>query len=79
MRLICNYLLSYSSFRFRNHRGFIEAFVEWTGIRHRILFFFFAPFYVFDAPNDREGLQARESSKHLNGQSYRERLAKDTF
>ena len=29
--------------------------------------------------NNREGTQARETSKCLNGQSYRERLAKETF
>ena len=35
--------------------------------------------YVPDVLNNREGPQARESSKCLNGQSYRERLAKETF
>ena len=34
------------------------------------------PLYMHDAPNNREGPQAREPSKCLNGQSYRERLAK---
>ena len=34
------------------------------------------PLYLPDAPNNREGPQAREPSKGLNGQSYRERLAK---
>ena len=29
--------------------------------------------------NNREGPQAREPSKCLNGQSYRERLAKEAF
>ena len=37
------------------------------------------PLYVLDAPNNREGPQAREPSKCLNGQSYRERLAKEAF
>ena len=37
------------------------------------------PLYVPDAPNNREGPQAREPSKCLNGQSYRERLVKKTF
>ena len=32
--------------------------------------------YVPDVPNDREGPQASEPSKCLNGWSYRERLAK---
>ena len=32
-----------------------------------------------DTPNNREGPQAREPSKCLNGQSYRERLAKEAF
>ena len=35
------------------------------------------PCYVSDAPNNREGPQAREPSKCLNRQSYRERLAKE--
>ena len=35
--------------------------------------------YVPDAPNDREGPWAREPSKCLNGQSYREILAKEAF
>ena len=34
------------------------------------------PLYVPATPNNREGLQAREPSKCLNGQSYGERLAK---
>ena len=34
------------------------------------------PLYVLDAPNNREGPQAREPCKCLNGQSYREILAK---
>ena len=33
--------------------------------------------YVSDTPNNREGPQAREHSKCLNRQSYRERLAKE--
>ena len=37
------------------------------------------PFYVPDPPNNREGTQAREPSKCLNRQSYRERLAKGAF
>ena len=37
------------------------------------------PLYVHDAPNNREAPQAREPSKCLNGQSYRERLAKKVF
>ena len=32
-----------------------------------------------DTPNNREGPQAREPSKCLNGQSYGERLAKEAF
>ena len=35
--------------------------------------------YVPDAQNNREGLQAREPSKCLNGWSYGERLAKEAF
>ena len=35
------------------------------------------PLYVPDEPNNREGPQAREPSKCLNRQSYRERLAKE--
>ena len=35
--------------------------------------------YVPDAPNNREGPQAREPSKCLNGQSNRERLAKEAY
>ena len=35
--------------------------------------------YVSDTPNNREGPQAREPSKCLKGQSYRERLAKEIF
>ena len=35
--------------------------------------------YVPDAPVNREGPWAREPSKCLNGQSYGERLAKETF
>ena len=38
-----------------------------------------AALYVPDAPNNREGPQAREPSKYLNGQSYGERLAKEAF
>ena len=37
------------------------------------------PLYVLDTPNNREGPQAREPSKCLSGQSYGERLAKETF
>ena len=37
------------------------------------------PLYVPDAPNNREGPQARGPSKCLIGQSYRERLAKEAF
>ena len=37
------------------------------------------PLYVTDVPNNREGPQAWELSKFLNGQSYRERLAKEAF
>ena len=37
------------------------------------------PLYVPEAPRNREGLQAREPSKCLNGQSYRERPAKEAF
>ena len=32
-----------------------------------------------DVPNNRDGPQARESSKCLNGRSYGERLAKEAF
>ena len=32
-----------------------------------------------DALNNREGPQAREPSKYLNGGSYRERLTKEAF
>ena len=35
--------------------------------------------YVPDTQNNREGPQAREPSKCLNGQSSRERLAKESF
>ena len=37
------------------------------------------PLYVADAPNNREGPQAREPSECLNSESYRERLAKEAF
>ena len=37
------------------------------------------PLYVTDTLNNREGPQAREPSKCLNGRSYRERLAKEAF
>ena len=37
------------------------------------------PLHVPDVPNNREGHQAREPSKCLNGQSYGERLAKEAF
>ena len=37
------------------------------------------PLYGPDAPNNREGPQAREPSKYLNRQSYGERLAKEAF
>ena len=37
------------------------------------------PLYVPDALSDREGPQARELSKCLNGWSYGERLAKEAF
>ena len=37
------------------------------------------PLYVPDVPNNREGPQAREPSKCLNGQSNRERLVKEAF
>jgi len=37
------------------------------------------PLYVPDTPNNREGPQAREPCKFLNGQSYREILAKEAF
>ena len=37
------------------------------------------PLYVPDMPNNREGPQARETSKFLDGQSYGERLAKKAF
>ena len=37
------------------------------------------PLYVPDALNNREGPQATESSKCLNGRSYGERLAKEAF
>ena len=35
------------------------------------------PLYLPDTQKNREGPQARETSKCLNGQSYRERLAKE--
>ena len=38
-----------------------------------------AALYVPDAPNNREGPQAREPSKYLNRKSYRERLTKEAF
>jgi len=34
---------------------------------------------VPDAPNNRDGLQAREPFKFLNRQGYGERLAKEPF
>ena len=37
------------------------------------------PLYMPDMPNNREGPQAREPSKCLKEQSYRERLAKEAF
>jgi len=37
------------------------------------------PFKCLTHPNDRQGLQAREPSKCLNGQSYGERVAKEAF
>ena len=37
------------------------------------------PLYVPDLPNNREGPQAKEPSKCLNGWSYRVRLVKKTF
>ena len=37
------------------------------------------PCYVPDALNSREGPQARKPPKYLNGQRYRERLAKEAF
>ena len=37
------------------------------------------PLYVPDAPNNREGPQAMEPSKCLNGRRYGERLAKEAF
>ena len=37
------------------------------------------PLYVPDVLNNREGPQARESFKYLNGRSYGERLAKVAF
>ena len=37
------------------------------------------PLHVPDAPNNREGPQAREPSKYLNRQSYGERLAKEAL
>ena len=37
------------------------------------------PFYEPNAPNNREGPQAREPSKYLNRKSYRERLTKEAF
>ena len=37
------------------------------------------PLYVPEVPNNREGPQAREPSKCLNGRSYGERMAKETF
>ena len=35
--------------------------------------------YVPDVQNNREGPQAREPSKRLDGPRYRERLAKEAF
>ena len=37
------------------------------------------PLYVPDMLNNREGPQAKESSKCPKGQSYGERLAKEAF
>ena len=37
------------------------------------------PLYVPDVPSNREGPQAREPCKCLNGRSYGERLAKEAF
>ena len=37
------------------------------------------PLYVPDAPNNREGPQARKPSKCLKGQSLGERLAIEAF
>ena len=37
------------------------------------------PLYVPDVPNNKEGPQAREPSKCLNGQGNRERLVKEAF
>ena len=37
------------------------------------------PLYVPDTPNNREGPQAKETSKCLNGQSYGEILATEAF
>ena len=37
------------------------------------------PLYVPDVQNNREGPQAREPSKRLDGPRYRERLAKEAF
>ena len=37
------------------------------------------PLYVPDVPNDKDGPQARDPVKCLNGQSYRERLTKEAF
>ena len=37
------------------------------------------PLYVPNAVNNREGPQAREPFKYLNGWNYRERLAKEAF
>ena len=37
------------------------------------------PLYVLDLWNNRQGRPVREPSKCLNGQSYRERLAKEIF
>ena len=37
------------------------------------------PFYMPNMLNNREGPQAREPSKCLNRQRYRERLAKEAF
>ena len=37
------------------------------------------PLYMPDKQNNKEGPQAREPSKCLNGQSYREILAKEAF
>ena len=37
------------------------------------------PLYMPDMWNNKEGPQAREPFKCLDGQSYRERLAKEAF